>query len=190
MKPLHICTQFLFQQYIQKIKIGNNIEKVACSQYWKGKDSYQKLQDAFYKHITENGFELERGRAKGVEHISTEKLKQITNYDNIKYEINNNDIPPIQTENVSLILQQNQELIKQTHNLRLQLSKSYAAISKIEEIQKENCSLKQENKQLENENNRLRDYIDKTFEVAKHLFNFPISTFKRLVDNFVKNLEK
>ena len=80
-----------------KDKNGNDIEKIACSQYWKGKDSYRKLQDSFYKYITENGFNLERGKQREVEHLSTEKLKQITNYDNIKYELSQEEISPIDT---------------------------------------------------------------------------------------------
>lgn len=85
---------------------------------------------------------------------------------------------------------QNQELIKQTHNLRIQLSKAYTAISKLEKIQKENVALKQENEQLQNENIKLKNYIEQTYEVVKHLFSFPISRFKKLVDNFVKSIEK
>lgn len=58
-----------------KDKKGNMVEKIACSEYWKGKNSYQQLQDTFYKYITDNGFSLERGKSRNVEHLSTEKLK-------------------------------------------------------------------------------------------------------------------
>ena len=34
-----------------KDKNGKQIEKIACSEYWKGKDSYRKLQDNFYKYM-------------------------------------------------------------------------------------------------------------------------------------------
>ena len=47
------------------------------------------------KHIIENGFDLERGKEREVEHLSTEKLKQITNYDNIKYEVEQEEIQPL-----------------------------------------------------------------------------------------------
>ena len=43
-------------------KSGNKIDKLACSEYWKGKDSYKQLQDNFYKYITNNVFDLERGK--------------------------------------------------------------------------------------------------------------------------------
>ena len=49
-----------------KDKKGNMIERIACSEYWKGKNSYQQLQDNFYKYITDNGFSLERGKSRNV----------------------------------------------------------------------------------------------------------------------------
>ena len=54
-----------------KDKKGNPIEKIACSEYWKGKDSYRQLQDNFHKYVTENGFDLERGKTREIEHLST-----------------------------------------------------------------------------------------------------------------------
>ena len=173
-----------------KDKSGNKIEKIACSEYWKGKDSYKKLQDNFYKYITENGFNLERGKERKVEHLSTEKLKQITNYDNIKYEVEQEEIQPIETKNMALIIAQNKELIQYTKKLKQQLAKSYIAIQKNEQLQKENMELRNKNQELQQENNKLKNYIEKTFETVKHLFSFPMDTFKRLVDNFVKSFEK
>lgn len=171
-------------------KSGKKINKIACSEYWKGKDSYKKLQDNFYQYITDNGFDLKRGKSRNIEHLSTEKLKQITNYDNIKYELSQEPIQPINHKNTDLIIQQNNELIKYTNKLKVQLSKSYNAINTLEELQKENINLKYENHELKKENNKLKNYINKSFEVVKHLFNFPMDTFKRLVDNFVKHFER
>ena len=182
----------VFVPVIHKLdnKSGKQIDKIACSEYWKGKDSYRQLQDNFYKYITENGFNLERGKTREIEHLSTEKLKQITNYDNIKYELSQEQTLPINTKNTDLILQQNQQLITYTNKLKLQLSKFYTAIKKVEKLQQENTNLKTENKELKNENYKLKNYIEKTFEVVKHLFNFPIDRFKRLVDNFVNYFQK
>lgn len=185
---LHI----VFVPVIHKLdnKTRKKIDKIACSEYWKGKDSYKQLQDNFYRYITDNGFDLERGKTRDVEHLSTEKLKQITNYDNIKYEIEQEQIQSINTKNKDLIIQQNKELILYTNKLKTQLAKSYTAVNRIEKLEKENINLKYENSELKRENNRLKNYINKIFEVAKHLFNFPLDTFKNLVDNFVKYFEK
>ena len=171
-------------------KSGKQIYKIACSEYWKGKDSYKQLQDNFHKYIIEHGFNLERGRTKENTHIPIETLKQITNYNNIKYETNNEQILQVKTEDTNLILEQNKELVEYTNKLKMQLSKSYTAINKFEQLQKENINLKLENNELKSENSKLKNYINKTFEVVKHLFNFPIDTFKRLVDNFVNQFEK
>ncbi len=173
-----------------KDKQGNTIDKIACSQYWKGKDSYRQLQDKFYSYMTENGFDLERGNTKDNTHIPIETLKQITNYENIKYELSNEQIKSISTKNTNLILQQNKELIQYTNKLKLQLSKTYPLINKAEQLQKENTYLKTENVKLKTENNRLKNYIDKTFEVVKHLFNFPSGILKNIVDDFIKHFEK
>ena len=173
-----------------KDKNGNDIEKIACSEYWKGKDSYRELQNNFHKYITTHGFDLQRGNTKENTHIPIETLKQITNYENIKYELNNNQIQPLETKNTSLILQQNQALIKYTNKLKTQLNKSYTAIGKFEELQKQNINLKQENEKLKQENNKLKNYIEKSFQVVRNLFSFPIDRFKRLVDNFVLHFDR
>ena len=51
-------------------------------------------------------------------------------------------------------------------------------------------NLKNENEELKRENLKLKNYIERTFEVVKNLFNFPIGRFKRLVNNFVEYFEK
>ena len=171
-------------------KSVKQIDKIACSEYWKGKDSYKQLQDNFHKYIIEHGFNLERGRTKENTHIPIETLKQITNYDNIKYEIDNEQIQQIKTKDTNLILKQNKELIEYTNKLKIQLSKSLVAINKVANLETENTILKQENKKLTQENIKLKNYIEKTFDVVKQLFSFPIDRFKKLVDSFVQHFEK
>lgn len=67
-----------------KDKKGNDIDKIACSEFWKEKDSYRQLQDAFYNYIVSNNFELERGNPSERVHLSVEDYKQITNFENSK----------------------------------------------------------------------------------------------------------
>ena len=33
---------------------GNPIDKLACSEFWKAKDSYRQLQDTFYKYMVKD----------------------------------------------------------------------------------------------------------------------------------------
>ncbi len=182
----------VFVPVIHKIdkKSGKQIDKIACSEYWKGKDSYRQLQDNFHKYIVERGFELERGNTRGNTHIPIETLKQITNYENIKYELTQEQIQPINTKNKGLIMQQNKELVKHANKLKIQLAKSYTAIERVEELQRRNTYLKYENEELKKENRKLKNYIEKTFQVVKNLFSFPLDRFKRIVDNFVQYFEK
>ena len=68
-------------------KKGNPIDKLACSEFWKAKDSYRQLQDAFYKYMVENGFNLQLGLPKEEtkrEHYSVEEYKKITNFKQTK----------------------------------------------------------------------------------------------------------
>lgn len=67
-----------------KDKKGNAIDKIACSEFWKEKDSYRQLQDAFYSYMVSNNFVLERGSPSERVHLSVEDYKQITNFDNSK----------------------------------------------------------------------------------------------------------
>lgn len=173
-----------------KDKNGKPIDKIACSEYWKGKDSYRELQNNFYKHIIENGFDLERGQERNTKHLNIETLKQVTGYNNVKYELTQEEIKPLETKNTSLILEQNNKLIKLTNNLKLQLTKSYRAMELIEKLKVENRNLKYENEKLQKENITLKNYIQNTFEVVKHLFNFPIDRLKRIINNFIKDIEK
>ena len=142
----------------KKDKTGKEIDKIACSEYWKGKDSYRRLQDAFYKYIIDNGFDLERGKQRGAKHLDMETLKQITNYDNIKYELTHEKVKQLETKDTSLILKQNQELIEYTNRLKLNLSKSFTAINQVEELKNENTNLRHEIRKQKEENKKL-NYI-------------------------------
>lgn len=167
-------------------KSGKQVSKIACSEYWKGKDSYKKLQDSFYNHVTKKGFNLERGKSSEAEHLSLDTFKQITNYERIKEELKSTPIKEIETKNMDLIIAQNKQLIKYTKKLKGYLVKSYIAIEDVSKLKQEICKLSEENKKLKEQNKNLTNYIEKTFEVVKHLFNFPIDRFKRLVNNYIK----
>lgn len=65
-------------------KKGNDIDKIACSEFWKAKDSYRQLQNAFHSYITANGFDLERGNPSERVHLSVEDYKKITNFEKSK----------------------------------------------------------------------------------------------------------
>ena len=68
-------------------KSGKQISKISCYEFWKGKNSYRVLQNEFYNYIKGQGFDLERGQPSDRQHISTEKLKEITSYNQHKEQI-------------------------------------------------------------------------------------------------------
>ena len=73
-------------------KKGNDIDKLACSEFWKEKDSYRRLQDSFYQYMTSHNFKLERGVPKEEtvrEHIDIKEYKEITNFDKTKEKLQN-----------------------------------------------------------------------------------------------------
>ncbi len=91
---------------------------------------------------------------------------------------------------MALILAQNKELIKYSNKLKLHLSKAYKAIETVEVVNQENVNLRHENEYLKKENIKLMNYIENTFEVVHHLFDFSKNSLKYLVDNFIKSFEK
>lgn len=76
----HMHLVFLPVIHTLEKKSGKMIDKISCSEFWKGKNSYKILQDNFYKYMTRAGFDLERGETAKNEHIPIKKLKVITNY--------------------------------------------------------------------------------------------------------------
>lgn len=183
-------------------KSGKEIHKIACSEFWKGKNSYKKLQDNFYSYMTKAGFELERGDTKENEHIDIERLKTLTNYEVQQYEKKSiKKEKPIQTNNIELLQKENKRIINKYNTLYNQYVKIRNNVYMIQKINKklqkeknnlkfENEELKQENQKLENENNRLQQYIEKALEYVSLLFDFPKNTLKKLIDNFNKEFKE
>ena len=66
-----------------KDKNGHDIDKIACSEFWKAKDSYRQLQNAFFEYMTSNGFDLNRGVTSDRKHIAVSTFKEVTGYNNI-----------------------------------------------------------------------------------------------------------
>jgi hypothetical protein len=179
----------------KKDKNGNEINKIACSEYWKGKDSYKKLQDKFYSYMTKSGFDLERGNKDENEHIPIEKLKKITSYEvqemfkdtkHLEQEKVTNDIE-IMRNDYKRVINKFNTLAKRYTRLKNVVEET---MSKAEQIQEENFELKQENTNLKKEVISLKNYIDKTFEYVSLLFDFSKERLKNLVNSFIRDFNK
>ena len=162
-----------------KDKDGNNIDKICSRDFWKGRDSYRKLQDAYFNHVKSKGFDLERGMSvedTNRKHYTVEEYKKITNYDNtkkilneIKLELPNvpdlTDISKFSRKRDEKILEEiikpKDELIKELYkdNLALhkELSKQSKVIGEAEKYQKERDSIIADNEKLNNKVNDLEN---------------------------------
>ena len=178
-----------------KDKKGKEINKLACSEFWKGKESYKILQDKFYKCVTDNGFDLERGNTKGNEHIPIEKLKKVTSYEiqemfkdtkHLEQEHLTNDIE-IMRNNYKRVINKFNTLAKRYTRIKNIVEET---MNKAEQIQEENRELRQENTTLKKENSKLQNYINKTFEYVSLLFDFSKERLIRLVNSFIDTINQ
>ena len=188
----HMHLVFLPVVHILEKKSGNMIDKLSCSEFWKGKNSYKILQDNFYKYMTRAGFDLERGETERNEHIPIEQLKQVTNYEmqefekqSIKYE------KEIETNDVEELKKDYKRVIKKFNTLANQYTKvkviNETTLEKVETIEKEYTELEEEYTKVQKSNNWLKYCLNKTFECVSILFDFPIDNLKRIVKNFIED---
>ena len=184
---------------------GNAIDKVACSEFWKEKDSYIQLQNAFYSYITQNGFNLERGKSSSKEHLSMKDYKEITNYEktkktleDIKIELPN--VPDIKNfgkltvkrdEKIQKeIIEPKDRLIKQLYydnkKLHRELEKQVNLIDKAEKFESEKQKILQEQSNLEQKYTKLEKNYNKQTQQIKNDYNIKI---KELEQNFNKKYD-
>ena len=155
-----------------KDKDGKEIEKICARDFWKGRDSYRKLQDAYFNHVKSKGFDLERGmfvEDTGRKHYSIEEYKKITNYENTKkilkeMKLELPEVPDINDINkfsikrdekiLEKIIKPQNDLIKELYkdNLALnkELSKQAKVVDEAVKYQKERDKIIADNKELHN----------------------------------------
>ena len=163
-----------------KDKEGNDIDKLACSEFWKAKDSYRQLQNDFYNYMVSNNFELERGLPKedtGREHIDLKEYKEITNFDKTKEKLQNiklelPGLPDLEDINVNRLSKKRdekiiEEIIKPKDNLindlyqdnlilQQELSRQARTVEKAEKYQRERDKMMEDNENLHNEVEQIR----------------------------------
>lgn len=172
-------------------KKGNDIDKIACSEFWKEKDSYRQLQDAFYNYIKANNFNLERGNENGRVHLSVEDYKKITGFENSKtvlqdIELQLPDVPNIKDFNKlmlgrdekieELIIKPKDKLIEKLHeencSLHHELYKQCRLVDKAEKYEKERQSILAENKEIKGQLETLeKDYSIKLKQEIRKVEN-------------------
>ena len=173
-----------------KDKKENDIDKLACSEFWKAKDSYRQLQNAFYDYMTSHNFKLERGvpiEETGREHIDLKEYKEITNFEktketlkNIKLELPN--VPNINDINMNRLSKKRdekilEEIIKPKDNiiqnlyedniaLHRELTRQSKIIEEAEKYQKERDFIVKDNENLQNQVDNIKaEYKEKEFDI-------------------------
>ena len=171
-------------------KKGNPIDKLACSEFWKAKDSYRQLQNAFFEYMVSNGFELQRGLPKEETervHYTLKEYKNITNYEqtketlkNIKLELPN--VPDIADININRlskkrdekileeIIKPKDELINELYQdkliLQQELLRKSKMFEKAEKYQKERDNIMADNEDLHNQVEKIKsEYKQKEFDI-------------------------
>ena len=201
-----------------KDKEGKEIDKICCRDFWKGRDSYRQLQNAFFEYITSKGFELERGltvEETGAKHEKIENLKKITNFentkkvlDNIKLELpetpNINDIKLIKLNREKVedeIIKPKDKLINELYQenriLHKELSKQVKLVDKAIKYEKERKEIMYDNKELHNEVDKIKsEYKQKAFDLEwKYKSKIKSlekenSHLNKIIDKFYEVIEK
>ena len=172
-------------------KKGNNIDKIACSEFWKAKDSYSQLQNAFHSYITANGFDLERGNPSERVHLSVEDYKKITNFENTKTVLKDIKLELPETPDVKsfgrlvrnrdekiqeLVVEPRDKMIKELQEqnslLYLTLQSQVNTVERASKYEKERKSIMCENRELKEKcENMENDYSVKLKEEIRKVEN-------------------
>ena len=174
-----------------KDKKGNSIDKIACSEFWKAKDSYRQLQDAFYNYMVANNFELERGNPSERVHLSVEDYKKITNFEESKIVLKDIKMELPETPNVKsfgklvrnrdekiqeLVVEPRDKMIKEQQEqislLYLTLQNQVNTVERASKYEKERKSIMCENRELKEKcENMENDYSTKLKEEIRKVEN-------------------
>ena len=201
-------------------KKGNNIDKIACSEFWKAKDSYRQLQNAFHSYITANGFDLERGNPSERVHLSVEDYKKITNFENTKTVLKDIKLELPETPDIKsfgklvrnrdekiqeLVVQPRDNMIKEQQEqisfLYLTLQNQVNTVERASKYEKERKSIMCENRELKEKceniekgySVKLKEEIRKVenkYENEIYQLEKENSFLRKVINTFQKTIDK
>ena len=200
-------------------KKGNEIDKLACSEFWKEKDSYRQLQNAFYEYMVSHNFELERGLPKeetNRKHIDLAEYKELTNFENTKkliesisYDIpEETDIKDLKkfmfNKNEKIlndVIKPKEEIIKElaieNKSLKKELSKQSKIVNEATKYQKERDSIIADNRalhnkvdNLENEYKKKSSTLEWEYENKYNKLEKENNRLYKIIDRFYTTIEK
>lgn len=201
-------------------KKGNNIDKIACSEFWKAKDSYSQLQNAFHSYITANEFDLERGNPSERVHLSVEDYKKITNFENTKTVLKDIKLELPETPDVKsfgrlvrnrdekiqeLVVEPRDKMIKELQEqnslLYLTLQSQVNTVERASKYEKERKSIMCENRELKEKcENMENDYsvklkeeirkVENKYEDEIYHLENENSFLRKVINTFEKTVDK
>ena len=89
-----------------------------------------------------------------------------------------------------MIVAQNKSLIVYVNKLKIQLIKYVKTIEKNITLEQKNQELLRENEKLRKENKSLQEYINKTYKYISLLISTPVSSIKKMLDSFNKEINE
>ena len=123
-KTPHLHLVFIPVVHTKDKKTNKSIDKISCTEFWKGKNSYKQLQDRFYSYMIKAGFGLDRGRTRENAHIPIKELKAITNHEVQEFELKSLNIEQeLNTNNIDLLREDYKRIIKKCNTLTKQYTK-------------------------------------------------------------------
>ena len=135
------------------------------------------------------GFDLERGKNKGNEHLSIEQLKSLSNYEKIKEEIEKTPVKETNSTSLVLIVTENKKLVKHCNKLREYVISSANVFDKCTEYEKEINKLKKENSKLKDKIKNLLAKFNEFVNLISCKFSIPFKEIISLINNMFKTKE-
>lgn len=195
-----------------KDKNGKEIDKVCCREFWKGRDSYRNLQNAFYEYITSKGFDLQRGlpvEETKRKNETIQNYKQITNFENTKKVLENITLELPETPQISdikkvllnrdekifeKIIKPKDELILKLHkeNLALnkELSKQVNTVDFAENFKEDYINMTEKNVNLRLSNSLLKEELENKEKELELKFESKVYDIELSYKKQIENLEK
>ena len=195
-----------------KDKDGKEIDKVCCRDFWKGRDSYRNLQNAFHEYITGKGFDLQRGLPAEETKRKNETIqnyKQITNFENTKKVLENITLELPKTPNIrefkraifnrdekienEIIKPRDkliQELYQENKALHKELTKQVNTVNFAENFKEDYIKMLEKNTNLKLSNSLLQESIENKdreleLKLEKQAYNIE-SKYKKKIQNLEK----
>ena len=152
-----------------KDRKGNLCKRINCSEFWKGRDSYARLQDEYYDYMANTcGYSLERGeKGSEVEHLSVAEYKLKKAEEQLSEVTKQlSEIEAIEEIKGKSIIPNTVTLKKSDYETLSTAAKGYVTAKAAEE---ENITLKAECSYLQSENETLKAENVKIFAQYQEL---------------------